>query len=111
MEDSERSDFMKTVGEIKLAEEESDEILKAAKIKADKILRTAKEDVQRQGAKNQEEVVALKNSLLEEGTKEIEKEVEKIISRSKKDADEIKKKKLSKKDTDALVKGFISPSK
>ena len=66
-ERSERSDFMKTVEDIKLAEEESDEILKAAKMEADKILRKAKEDVQRQAAEHEEKVVAFKNSLLEKG--------------------------------------------
>lgn len=108
MGDTERSDFMKTVEEIKLAEEESDEILKAAKLKADKILRKAKEDVQRQQAKTQEEVVSLKNSLLDSGSKEIETEVQKILDKARKEADSIREKNLAKKDTNQLVKNFLA---
>jgi vacuolar-type H+-ATPase subunit H len=107
MGDSDRSDFMKTVEEIKLAEEESDEILKAAKIKADKILRKAKEEVQIHRAKTEEEIVALKNKLLEEGSKEIESEVQAILSKAKKQADEIRTKKLAKKDSTVLVNTFL----
>jgi vacuolar-type H+-ATPase subunit H len=108
MGETDRSEFMKTVQEIKLAEEESDEILRSAKIEADKILRKAKEDVQIQRGKTEEEVVATKNKLLEEGSKKIESEVQKIIDKAKKDADSIRKSKLGKKETEKLVRGFLT---
>jgi vacuolar-type H+-ATPase subunit H len=107
MGETDRSEFMKTVEEIKLAEEESDEILKSAKLKADKILRKAKEDVQTQKAKSEEEIVAMKNSMLEAGSKDIEKEVKKIIDKAREEADKIKKKKLNKRETEALIKTFF----
>lgn len=111
MGDSDRSEFMKTVQEIKLAEEESDEILRSAKIQADKILRKAKEDVQNQRAKTDEEVVAMKNRLLEEGSRKIEAEVQTVIEKAKKEADGIRKKKLPKADIGNLAKEFISSHK
>lgn len=107
MGETERSEFMKTVQEIKLAEEESDEILRSAKIEADKILRKAKEDVQNQRAKTEEEVVKTKNQLLEVGSKKIESEVQKLIENAKKDAETIRKTKLSKADTQKLAKDFL----
>lgn len=107
MGDTQRSDFMKTVQEIKLAEEESDEILKSAKLKADKILRKAKEDVQHQAAKTGEEIVALKNKMLDQGSKEIETEVQDILNKAKKEADKIRKESLAKKDANVLVKDFL----
>jgi vacuolar-type H+-ATPase subunit H len=108
MGDSDRSDFMKTVQEIKLAEEESDEILKAAKLEADRILRKAKEDVQSLKTKNEDMIVKLKNSMLDEGSREIESEVKKIVDKAKKEAEAIRKKKLAKKDIDLLVDELLS---
>jgi vacuolar-type H+-ATPase subunit H len=107
-EPSEHSDFMKTVDEIKLAEQESDEILKAAKMNADKILRKAKEDVQRQKAEQDEKVVSMKNSLLDDGSKEIEKEVQKTLKEAGNKAEKVRKATLAKKDVDKLVKEFLT---
>ncbi len=109
-EDSERSDFMKTVDDIKLAEQESDEILKTAKMNADNILRKAKEDVQRQRASTEAKVVETKNSLLDKGSREIEDEVSKIVKSAKHDAEKIRTEKLAKKDVDKLVKEFLAVS-
>jgi len=109
-ERSERSDFMKTVEDIKLAEEESDEILKSAKMEADKILRKVKEDVQRQAAEHDELVVVLKNSLLEKGSLEIEQDVQKILKVASVKAEKIRKERLAKKDVDFLVKNFLEIS-
>ena len=108
MGETERSDFMKTVGEIKLAEEESDEILKAAKLQADKILRKAKEDIQGMQAKTEEQIVSMKNKMLEDGSKNIEADVKKILDKAKKDADVVRKGKLAGKDIDSLVKSFLA---
>jgi len=107
-ENSESSDFMKTVEEIKLAEQESDEILKAAKMNADKILRKAKEDVQRQKAEQEEKVVSMKNSLLDEGSKEIEEDVQKTLKEAGNKAEKIRDESLAKKDVDKLVKDFLT---
>ncbi len=107
-EASEHSDFMKTVEEIKLAEQESDEILRTAKVNADDILRKAKEDVQKQRAATEEKVVAMKNSLLDKGSKDIEADVQKIVKDAGHDADKIRKEKLAGKDVDKLVKGFLT---
>jgi len=109
-ERTERSDFMKTVEDIKLAEEEADEILKSAKMDADKILRKAKEDVQRQAAEHDEKIVSLKNSLLEKGSEEIENDVKKILKEATAKADKIRKERLAKKDVELLVKKFLEIS-
>jgi len=101
---------MKTVEDIKLAEEESDEILKSAKMEADKILRKVKEDVQRQAAEHDELVVVLKNSLLEKGSLEIEQDVQKILKVASVKAEKIRKERLAKKDVDFLVKNFLEIS-
>lgn len=107
-ETSEHSDFMKTVEEIKLAEQESDEILRAAKMNADNILRKAKEDVQRQRAAIGENVVAMKNAMLEKGNRDIEADVQKIVKDASHNADKMRKEKLASKDIDKLVKEFLT---
>jgi vacuolar-type H+-ATPase subunit H len=108
VENTERSDFMKMVDDVRLAEQEADEVLNAAKIKADKTLRQAKEDVQKQNAETNEKIVQMKNSMLESGAKDIEKDVKKILDKALTDAEKVRKVKLDKKGTDTLIKLFLS---
>lgn len=107
-ENNEESDFVKTVEEIKDAEKQSEVVVNNAKSKADDILRKAKEAVLKEESKVNEEVVALKNKMLQDGKVDIEKDVKKILKKAEGEAAKIKKEKLSSKEVSALLKNFLS---
>ncbi len=104
---SEQSEFMKTVQEIKVAEEEYDHLITDAKQKADATLRKAKEQVMKEKTKARENAVAYKNEKLKEGGEEIEGELAKILKKARDEADAVRKKKADKKVTSALVKSLL----
>ncbi len=107
-ENPSHSVFMKTVEEIRSAEEKSDKTLTSAKEKADKILRKAKEEIADENAAAQDELTKYKNERLKEGKAEIDKEVQKTLDKAKDNAAGIRKKQLDKRTTLALCKSFIS---
>ena len=107
-ETSEHPEFMKTVKEIRDAEQEYDRIMNSAKEKADNIMREAKEKIAEERMKSEEELVSFKNERIRSGSKEIDAEVEKILAKSKKEGESINKKKLDKGSVSTLVKNFLS---
>jgi len=92
-----QSALTKTINEIKTIEEKREKITAAAKEEAEKILRTAKENIAAERAKMEEELVAYKNEQLKKGRGDIEKEVNKILSDAKAKAEQLKKKKVEEK--------------
>jgi len=92
-----QSALTKTINEIKTIEEKRERIIAAAKEEAEKILRTAKENIAEERAKMEEELVAYKNEQLKKGRGDIEKEVNKILSDAKAKAEQLKKKKVEEK--------------
>lgn len=104
---SEEPAFVKTVKEIRGAEEEYDRLINSAKEKADKIMREAKEKTMEERMKNEEELVGLKNERLRNGSKEIEAEVGKIVEKAKDEGAKISKKKLESPAVSKLVKDFL----
>jgi len=107
-ENPSHSVFMKTVEEIRSAEEKSDKTVSAAKEKADKILRKAKEEIAEEDAAAKEEVTKYKNEKLKAGKSEIEGEVQKTIEKAKDAAAKTKKKSLDKRTLLTICKSFIS---
>ena len=99
----EHSDFMKTIEDIRVSENESEKIKLEAKEKADQIMRKAKENVMKMKSEIEEEVVQKKNLLLQQGKEEIEKEVQVNLESAKKTAATIKSKKLSQKEITAAA--------
>ncbi|MEW6722792.1 MAG: hypothetical protein AB1324_06020 [Candidatus Micrarchaeota archaeon] len=99
---------MKTVKEIRDAEEEYDRLINTAKEKADRIMREAKEKVLGERMKSEEETVAFKNERLRKGSKEIEDEVQKILSKAKQDSEKISGKKAEAALVSRLVRDFLS---
>jgi len=107
-ETSENPEFMKTIEEIRSAEEEYDRIIKKAQKESEKILRDAKEKMHEEREKTQESIVEFKNEKIRSGSKEIEGKVESMVKKGKDEGDKIGKKKLAKNDVSKLVKNFIS---
>lgn len=105
---SEHSDFMKTVQEIRSAEEEYDHLISEAKQKADAILRKAREQVLKERRKAHDAATAHKNERLKSGSDGIEREVDKILEKAKSEADGIRKKKSDQKFTHSLVKELLN---
>ncbi len=101
-------EFMKTVDEIKEAEEAYDRLIVSAKEKAGKTLRDAKEKLQEERAKGDEEITAYRNERLRKGSKEIEDEVGKLLAAAKEDAGKITRKKADQQTVSKLVKDFLN---
>jgi len=98
---------MKTVHDIRAAEEEYERIITSAKEKADKILRKAKENILEERGKMNQEMVTLKNDRIQKGAKEIEVAVHKIIDKAKDDADKMRTRKLDQTAVSKISKEFI----
>jgi len=99
---------MKTVEEIKTAEDEYDQVISEARQKADAILRKAKEQVLKENTKARESATANKNERLKAGSEKIEDEVDKILAKAREEAEIIKKKKVDEKFTTSLVKSILT---
>lgn len=104
----EHPEFIKTVKEIRDAEEKYDRLITAAKEKADKILRRAKENIADERRKTSEELVKRKNESLREGSKDIEGTVNNMIRKAKGGATKISSKKLPAAAVSKFVKDFLS---
>ncbi len=98
---------MKTIREIRDAEEEYDRLINSAKEKADKIMREAKERTAEERMKGEEGLVAYKNERLRKGSKEIEAEADRIIGKAKDEGAKIAKAKPESSMVSKLVKEFL----
>ena len=98
---------MKTVKEIRDAEEEYDRLIESARGKAENLVREAREKSLDERSKTEEEIVAFKNERLRKGSKEIEEEVEGILKKAKDEASRISKKKADSSFVSRLVKDFL----
>ena len=100
--------IMKTVGEIRTAEEQYDKKISEAKEKSDSILRKAREEIAGENARMKDEITKFKNEKLKAGKNSIEKDANKTIDEAKGDAEAIRSKKASKAKLVAIGKSFIS---
>lgn len=107
MQTSSQPEFIKTIGEIKSAEEEYDRLILEAKEKADRVMREAKEKVADERAKNSDNIVKYKNEQLRAGSSEIESEVKELIDKAKKESSKVSGKKLTPAAVGKLVKEFL----
>jgi vacuolar-type H+-ATPase subunit H len=107
MQTSSQPEFIKTIGEIKGAEEEYDRLILEAKEKADRILREAKEKVADERAKSSDNIVKYKNAQLRAGSSEIESKVKQLIDKAKKESSGMGSKKLPPTAIGKLVKDFL----
>jgi vacuolar-type H+-ATPase subunit H len=103
----EHPEFMKTIKDIKEAEEEYDRLINSAKEKADKVMREAKERTLEERMKAEEEIVAYKNDRLKKGSSEIEAEVGKIVEKAKDEGSKISKSKPPATAVSKFVKEFL----
>ncbi len=98
---------MKTIKEIREAEEEYDRLINAAKEKADKTMREAKEKTLEARMKGEEELVGYRNERLRKGSKDIEAEVESIVAKAKDEGARVSKKKPEASAVSRLLKEFL----
>ena len=101
-------DFVKTVREIRSAEEDYDRLIAEAKEKAVSISTKAMENVADIRKKSSEELVMLKNSRLNAGMKDLEKTVQKTVQKAKEDGEKISKKELSSDEIAKIAKEFLN---
>jgi vacuolar-type H+-ATPase subunit H len=104
---SDHPEFVKTIKDIRDAEEEHDRIISSSKEKSDKILRQAKESSMEERTKSVDEIVAFKNDRLKKGGADIEVDVEKIVKKAKDEGAKISKKDLEAPAVSKLVKEFL----
>lgn len=102
---SEQSDLIKTIDEIKAVEEKHDRMVAAAKEEAEKILRKAKEKIAEERIKMEEELTAYKNEKLKSESRAIEEEIGEILSKAKRESEQLRKKKA---DAKKLEKIYLS---
>jgi vacuolar-type H+-ATPase subunit H len=100
-------EFVKTVSEIKGAEEEYDRLIASTKEDAEKIVRQARENAQDQRAKVEEEITASKNEQLRKGSDSIEKEVQALVKKAGDAAASAGKKTMDAPAVSKLVKAFL----
>ncbi len=105
---SEQPEFMKTVNEIKDAEEQHDRIINAAKEKADGLVREAKERILDETRKSDEAIISFKNDSLRKGSKEIEDAVAKITEHAKENGEKLGKKRVDTQTVSKIVKDFLN---
>lgn len=106
-----KSDFMRAIEEIRLAENEADKLKAEAKEKSDHILKKAKEDVLKIKSEIEQEVVDFKTKKLQEGSNDIEAEVEQILKKAKEESDSIRNRKLGKKILENFFDEFLNSDK
>lgn len=88
--------LMKSIKEIREVEEKRERLILSAKEEGEKILREAKEKIATERAKMEEELVNYKNEELKKGRADIERQVEEVLAKAKKEAEVLKKKKVDK---------------
>ncbi|MFA6531062.1 MAG: hypothetical protein WCT31_04985 [Candidatus Micrarchaeia archaeon] len=107
MHHSDDSEFMKTVEDIKKAEDSADSLKADAKEKSEHIIKKGKESVLKINSETNNEVIKLKNRLLHEGKDGIEKEVDHIVEKAHSEGESLRKKKIGKEDAISLLKQFV----
>lgn len=106
MQDTDASDFMKTVEEIEHSEKEAEKVREDARQKAEQIIRKGKESALKIKSETREEIVKSKNGILQAGKEKIEKEVQAIVDKARQDAEKLKKKSVPKTGAIAILKKF-----
>lgn len=107
-ENPSHSVIMKTVEEIKSAEDKYDQVISRAKEKADSVLRKAKEEIADEKASVKDEITKYKNEKLKAGKSDIEKDVKKTIEKAKDEASSISGKKITKPKIISIGKSLLS---
>jgi vacuolar-type H+-ATPase subunit H len=100
-------EFVKTVEDIRNAEDEYDRLINSAKENAEKTVRQARETAQDERTKLEEEIVSFKNEQLRKGSEGIESQVQKLVKKAHEDAAKISRKTLDAPAISKLVKDFL----
>ena|GEM_PF-2400198 len=110
MEDGNAS-LIRTIEDVKSAEEKAKQIKTSAEEKAQKILISSKKEAEEIKLKGEKEALELKEKRISEGKKITETEVTKIIGAAQKKAESIKKKKADSKAVSVLINDFVNSFK
>jgi len=104
---NDQSDFMKKVEGIRLAEKEAEDLIMSAKQKAEKILQDAKNQAGSLKLKNNENIVKMKNELINTSKNEIEKQVAEMIKKETSAVSKVRNVCIDKKQAQYLVDWFL----
>ena len=104
---NDQSDFMKKVEGIRLAEKEAEDLIMYAKQKAEKILQDAKNQAGSLKLKNNENIVKMKNELINTSKNEIEKQVAEMIKKETSAVSKVRNVCIDKKQAQYLVDWFL----
>ena len=104
---NDQSDFMKKVEGIRLAEKEAEDLIMSAKQKAEKILQDAKNQAGSLKLKNNENIVKMKNELINTSKNEIEKQVAEMIKKETSAVSKVRNVCIDKKQAQYLVYWFL----
>ena len=102
------SDLVRTVREIKETEVESDKLLLAAKEKAEKTIKNAKDKILENKSKFSEELTTIKNKKLIKGAEKIDEDLSEELEKAKNESAKIKKTSVDKKLIIKLARDFLS---
>ncbi|MGV8085606.1 MAG: hypothetical protein ACP5N9_05130 [Candidatus Bilamarchaeum sp.] len=102
------SEFVKTIEEIRKAEENYDKRLQDAKQNAALILQKAKQMANDEKLKRSEEVSSWKSNSIKSGNEEIEESVKKIVQKSREDSAKLGKKVLDGDAVSKIAKEFLN---
>ena len=99
--------FMKTIENVKSAEQKAAALKQAAEKNAEKITLSTKKKAEELRLRGEKEALDLKEKKISDGKKATEKEVGKILSEAKSKAAGIRKKKAGSKDISRLMDDFL----
>ena len=90
------------------SERRAEQILMDAKKSADKIIVKWKEEMQKEMAKINSEVVAYKNEAIKKGMRDVDNEVDRLLKKKEKEAEKIRTMKVDKKVLERIANNILS---
>lgn len=102
--DESAQQLAKTVGEIREAEAAGERTLEAARAKAEERITEAKEKSVEFSVKSNQEIVALKNKMLLDGRKEIERDITKITDKAQSEGKKLERESVTTQQAEKIAK-------
>lgn len=99
--------FMKTIENVKSAEQKASSLKLEAEKSAEKITLSTKRKAEELRLKGEKDALDLKEKIISDGKKATEKDVIKLLSVAEKKASEIKKNKVGPKEVSRLMEDFL----
>lgn len=107
-ETHDKTHVMKTIETIKASEEEAENTIQNAKAQADEIVKKGKERIAKLKSDTNQEIVMVKNRVLQKGKIEVEKEIEQMLAKARQSGAQAKNRKFSAKELSEFLKELLS---